>query len=1272
MVMRQVGLLAAGCQTWHVNVACFSGHRFAYAATLAIYIYEMDESSGEFKLRAIMAEHKRTVTAIDWHPTRHDWIASGSMDPVVCVWDVGQRRLVAALREPLCVPSLLSWRPDAPDTIAYVSGRGPLHAWSVPEGPREPWREAAQFSSAITQMTWHPTGKLAMGHQDGSLSVLQSGGPCQKHVRLLHDAPPVSEDEDPRSVVALRWDDQSPGYLLAALPSGQLFLLDCTASPDLNVLASYACPSRATTVAALAWVPGAAGMFLTGDKGCGTLRVWNVSRNTPLENLQLHGSGFRTLCVCTGFPDRDRFSSAPDTSAACSQQQQSAGNAARLPPHVRVLCLFSDGGVGLYNIRRRCWDFLRDTAHTETIFDCQFKPDNCNLLATAGFDGTLKIWNVENMTAVVSSPPSWSTIYCLSWAPSGNDSVALATSKDGVLIWNASKGGVKRVIADHGKGVAVYCVAWNQTDSRKIASAGADSTCMVHQTDGKLIQTFHHPATVFGCDWNPNNESIIATACDDGVIRVFYLSLNGGIPLKTLVGHTGKAFRVKWSPLRDGVLCSTSDDCTIHVWNYTCESAVRVLRGHGDLTRSVLWSTELGHLLLSGSWDATIRLWDTRDGVCLCVLLDHGADIYGLASHPRRPFVVASSSRDSTVRVWSMLPLVSTMFLKILCGWDLDSVVAAQGEHSLGRGKEMLCGSAARNLKHTHKSAQTEEALRAWTTFFCDPPGVNNLWDLLSIVSRGEDAQVSDSYKDALLLHRTHLVKLKASKAHELELVTATRFGSTGVGGPSREQSLQEAAQLYLSTGNLRKYCEILTQLGAWNEALALAPGVSYQYWQQLAKRRCDALVSEDRPEAVGLMVALGKVRELTGFLRSRGQAHSAYVLALSTHQAAQTESDHVETSSEGNAQHHEGNDSGKLLHNCTRDISEKYLSEGTPTLAACCHLTVDDTEGALRALIRGNELELALSVVLHSGCRDTAKAACLASWLAWRCSLSGNWEMALDLLAMREEAQEQRMEILAGSGCSLAERNALHEKVSLPTVEECSSLALQHEQDGDMVMALQYYLISETQSEALRVGISHVKEKISSKEWTLDCLWKPVRWMQSLHPRILSQEKNDELYKELRFFSAYVGALKAIRDGYWAVVIPLITHARELLKKNRTLESLLENEVLLDDGDALSNFRTESKNGVMQPRCLHNERLLGKLGGKLTEQGEFGEVLVAGSHLPRHSDQRRSYFSGKPIQGPVYFLDDDETTISLSEAIMWARVNLLCPIRAYNRIVPF
>lgn len=40
-MIQQTGLLAAGCQPWHINVVAFSGQRFAYAATLAVYIYEV-------------------------------------------------------------------------------------------------------------------------------------------------------------------------------------------------------------------------------------------------------------------------------------------------------------------------------------------------------------------------------------------------------------------------------------------------------------------------------------------------------------------------------------------------------------------------------------------------------------------------------------------------------------------------------------------------------------------------------------------------------------------------------------------------------------------------------------------------------------------------------------------------------------------------------------------------------------------------------------------------------------------------------------------------------------------------------------------------------------------------------------------------------------------------------------------------------------------------------------------------------------------------------
>ena len=43
--MKQVGLLSAGCQPWNSDVVATSGDRFAYCATLAIYVYQVGSHS---------------------------------------------------------------------------------------------------------------------------------------------------------------------------------------------------------------------------------------------------------------------------------------------------------------------------------------------------------------------------------------------------------------------------------------------------------------------------------------------------------------------------------------------------------------------------------------------------------------------------------------------------------------------------------------------------------------------------------------------------------------------------------------------------------------------------------------------------------------------------------------------------------------------------------------------------------------------------------------------------------------------------------------------------------------------------------------------------------------------------------------------------------------------------------------------------------------------------------------------------------------------------
>ena len=39
--MRQISLLPAGAQPWNFDIVAVQGNRFAYCATLAVYIYEV-------------------------------------------------------------------------------------------------------------------------------------------------------------------------------------------------------------------------------------------------------------------------------------------------------------------------------------------------------------------------------------------------------------------------------------------------------------------------------------------------------------------------------------------------------------------------------------------------------------------------------------------------------------------------------------------------------------------------------------------------------------------------------------------------------------------------------------------------------------------------------------------------------------------------------------------------------------------------------------------------------------------------------------------------------------------------------------------------------------------------------------------------------------------------------------------------------------------------------------------------------------------------------
>ncbi|KAI4145210.1 MAG: hypothetical protein LQ341_002445 [Variospora aurantia] len=131
-----------------------------------------------------------------------------------------------------------------------------------------------------------------------------------------------------------------------------------------------------------------------------------------------------------------------------------------------------------------------------------------------------------------------------------------------------------------------------------------------------------HKAVVLDTDWNPFDDSLIASGSDDGkafIWRVpedFALRTEEGEdpkdvgPLKQLTGHSRKVGHVLFNPAAANVLATSSGDYTVKIWDVEAGSPRLTLR-HTDIVQSLSWSAN-GSLVVTTSRDKKLRIWDVR------------------------------------------------------------------------------------------------------------------------------------------------------------------------------------------------------------------------------------------------------------------------------------------------------------------------------------------------------------------------------------------------------------------------------------------------------------------------------------------------------------------------------------------------------------------------------------------------------------------------------------------------------------------------------------
>lgn len=811
----------------------------------------------------------------------------------------------------------------------------------------------------------------------------------------------------------------------------------------------------------------------------------------------------------------------------------------------KLLLAFVDGCVGVFSLSQRKIVYCTEAGHSETIYDCRFSPASPDVLATASYDGTIKLWDIltQRCTLELRNRENPSALYSLAWGKGEDGSKLLASSSSGcIFMWDTITGALVQTFRHHQK--PVFKVSWR---GDKIASSSSDCTCVVFDSSGSILHKFAHPNAVYGCDWNPFNPNLLATGCHDGIIRVFDVSQQIMTPIVKLEAHDARVFNVIWSPLVPGILASGSDDSTVRVWEVgdsTNDSKLlNTLEGHENNVRGLLWNPEVPWLLLSGSWDGTIKLWDTRKPTeCIQTVYSHLADVYGLDVHPERPFSIVSSSRDTSLRFWSLdSELFSRIKLQIILqGGKPDPMHTADAATGMLEDSPItMCGQAGHAMAKALQGINEDE-LQAYTKLFnfaSSAPGMREFWSLVYSIDKEAASGLENSRYN--LVHVNDLRALYKAKAEALQ---KKRFS---IGNGRAADRLQEAALIHLKLGNVKEYCEIMRSIGEWERAIAVAPAVSPAYWQQLCRQRANELAAQGDDKALPYLMATGDVNHLTDFF---GNDFQSALLVASGEATDKLPRPQEEEDAEAPAAEEARDDvfiTDRIKH-LTEQTAKQMLLRGKPIIAACYFLSIGDGMGAIKCLLQGNEVILALALcrVLKEDVDDVFRAAAAVS------ESLGMWHEALSFLQLLNDPTNELMLLLARFTGSTTETQDLYNKVGLQTQEGFQEQGEQQQKEGKTLDAVRSFMAARNFGAAADLGLGQIKDALGKADKVPPDMKELAEVAHVLNSADTGSVRA-EILPEILIFSYYFGMRKAMDLGYYPVVPFLVKSIMFLCEKH-------------------------------------------------------------------------------------------------------------------------
>jgi len=326
----------------------------------------------------------------------------------------------------------------------------------------------------------------------------------------------------------------------------------------------------------------------------------------------------------------------------------------------------------------------RFEGHSGSVLDVSISPDG-QLIASAGQDGTVKIWNrggklissfpkEKTFEDAITVASDWKPIYAVTFSPDGSVIALSEYESEQHIRLIDREGNLVKTLDPYPPGASRGPIGYQDTNTIAFSSNGTmiannvGGKIKVQTTDGKLISVLSYDDysggnQITNLTFSPDNQ-VIASSDVEGTIRLWNLE---GKLLKTLQHSEVKKnpknqlqpsyaeseyiqlSTVVFSP-DNKIIATAGVEGWVKLWQSNGQ-LIKQFKAHDSSINSINFSSD-SVFFATASSDNTVKLW-TRDGNPLKIITGHTARINKVIFAPDGKSIFTASN-EGTIRNWSL------------------------------------------------------------------------------------------------------------------------------------------------------------------------------------------------------------------------------------------------------------------------------------------------------------------------------------------------------------------------------------------------------------------------------------------------------------------------------------------------------------------------------------------------------------------------------------------------------------------------------------------